>query len=206
MGRKVFSLGVVVVSCLLLAGPACFSLGKNGPPTKFYMLSATTPSDAKVGEGGQMAPAFIGVGPIRIPSYVDRPQIVSRGAGYEMEIADFASWAEPLKDSFGRVLAESLARDLKTKSIVLFPWASEVPVDHQVQLEVIRFDGTLGKTVVLDVGWMIYGRPRKGLLVNKHSMIYTDTQGPDYGALVQAMSETIQKLSSEIASEITMLQ
>jgi uncharacterized lipoprotein YmbA len=49
-----------------------------------------------------------------------------------------------LKDSLGRVLTENLARQLKTESIVLFPWANEAPVAHQLQLEVIRFDGTLG--------------------------------------------------------------
>jgi len=206
MERKVFSLGVVALSCLLLTGPGCFNLGKNAPPTKFYMLSATSTSDSKIGEGGHMASAFIGLGPIRIPSYLDRPQIVTRGSGYEMEVADFANWAEPLKESFGRVLAENLARELGTNKVVEFPWQSEVPVDYQVQLEVSRFDGTLGKTVVLDVGWMIYGKPRKALLVNRHSVIHAETQGQDYGALAQAMSETIQKLGFEIASGLTNLQ
>jgi uncharacterized lipoprotein YmbA len=206
MDRRLFSLGVVVVLCLLLTGPGCFNLGKNAPPTKFYMLHAMNKPEGRPSQAGRMGEAFIGVGPIKIPSYLERPQIVTRGADYEVEIADFANWAEPLKDSCGRVLAESLAGELGTEKVVVFPWTSEVPVDYQVQLEVLRFDGTLGQGVVLDVGWMIYGKPRRGLLVNKHSLIHADTQGPDYGALVQAMSETLGKLGGDIASEIRKLQ
>jgi uncharacterized lipoprotein YmbA len=120
MERKVFSL-VVAVSCLSLTVPGCFNLGKNAPPTKFYMLSATNEPEVRPGEGVRQASMFVGVGPIRIPSYLDRPQIVTRGAGYEMEVADFANWAEPLKDSFGRVLAENLADELGTNKVVMFP-------------------------------------------------------------------------------------
>jgi uncharacterized lipoprotein YmbA len=207
MDRKVFSVGAVLMIGLFLSGVGCVNLGQNGSaPTKFYMLSAMKRPESGVAEKGWMTSAFIGVGPVVTPAYLDRPQIVTRGAGYEVEVADFANWAEPLKNSFGRVLAENLGRELQTETVVVFPWQSEVPVDYQVQLEVSRFDGALGQSAVLDVRWMIYGKPRTKLLVNQHSLIHADVHGPDYGALVRAMSETIQKLSFEIAGEIGKLQ
>jgi uncharacterized protein len=196
MGRRQFSLGLMVVFGLLLLGQGCVNLDKNtAEPTRFYMLQAVNKLENRPSQVVPMDRAFIGVGPIKIPSYLERPQIVTRRADYEVEIAEFANWAEPLKDSFGRVLAENLARALNTESIALFPWASGVPVDYQVELEVIRFDGTIGQNVVLDVRWMIYGKPSKRLLMNEHSVIHADPQGQDYGALVRAMSETIQKLT-----------
>ena len=164
MDRRRFSLGVVVVFGLLLTGPGCFNLGKNtSAPTQFYMLSAMNKPEGRPSETGRLTSAFIGVGPIVTPAYLDRPQIVTRRADYEVGLADFANWAEPLKDSLGRVLAENLARELKTESVVLFPWTREVPVDYQVQLEVIRFDGPLGQKTVLEARWMIYGKcPARG--------------------------------------------
>ena len=51
----------------------------------------------------------IGVGPITVPKYLDRPQIVTRSGRNQLALGEFDRWAEPLQDNVLRVLAENLA-------------------------------------------------------------------------------------------------
>src|SRR4029453_19244050 len=63
--------------CLLLAtaafGGGCF----GSKPTRFYMLSTVAPAAATTLESAG-ASRVIALGPVSIPDYVDRPQIVLR--------------------------------------------------------------------------------------------------------------------------------
>ena len=80
----------------------------------------------------------IGVGPVQMPEYLNRPQIVSRKSTIELFLDEFNKWAEPLEDNFTRVLAENLANILRTDPVVIFPSRGSIPVDYIVTLDVIR--------------------------------------------------------------------
>jgi uncharacterized lipoprotein YmbA len=60
----------------------------------------------------------IGINPIVVPAYLDRPQIVTRIGANELEMAKFHCWAEPMEDSLGRVLAEDLSNLLFTRTAI----------------------------------------------------------------------------------------
>ena len=51
---------------------------------------------------------LIGVGPIEIPSYLDRPQIITRMRLHELMLNEHALWAEPLDKALARVIALNL--------------------------------------------------------------------------------------------------
>src|SRR5262249_8992959 len=55
------------------------------------------------------ASVTIGVGPVIIPAYLDRTEIVTRTAADRVEISMFHRWAEPLADSIARTVAEEIA-------------------------------------------------------------------------------------------------
>ena len=82
----------------------------------------------------------LGIGPVALPDYLDRPEIVTRSSGNELSLADFDQWAGRLEDNFTRVLAENLSSILETDRVSLYPWKSSTPVDFQVTVEVSRFE------------------------------------------------------------------
>ncbi len=57
------------------------------PPSRFYIL---TPLDSlaagKKTRGAQNTP-IIGIGPVELPGYLDRPQIVTRAGGNQLNLA-----------------------------------------------------------------------------------------------------------------------
>ena len=200
--KSIFSRsGVIVLILLGVVLSGCITTNPS-QPAKFYLLSPMSESkkapQVEIGEG-----CFaIGVGPVRIPEYLNRPQIVSRKSAIELFLDEFNKWAEPLEDNFTRVLAENLANILHTEPIAIFPSRGSIPVDYRVTVDVIRFDGMMGKDITLIARWAIFGKEREELLSIRRS-VYTEPAGENtYKILVLAKSRAIEKLSKDIAAAI----
>jgi uncharacterized lipoprotein YmbA len=189
----------VVVLAALVAGPAGCSLGKN-VPTRYFVL--TPVAAAGPGRTG-MAPrdVTVGVGPVRLPAYLDRSQIVTRTARDEVEISDLDQWAEPLPDAVARIITENLGALAGTDRVVVLPWRGIGPVQYRVALDVSRFDGAMGGDVVLQGRWrLLDGRGRELTL---RTLAFTErAAGRDYGALAAAMSRLLATASRDMAAEI----
>ena len=148
----------------------------------------------------------IGVGPIKLPEYVNRPQIVTRTSPNELSLSSFEQWAEPLTDSVPRMLAENLSRLVCTKEVVLFPWRPSLMPEYRVEVEVLQMDGTLGSTVSLEAWWSVaYGGDKKARLTRKTT--YSEpVAGKGYDTLVQAHSNALAALSRDIAGALKELK
>jgi uncharacterized lipoprotein YmbA len=193
--RMSFALGLVVI---LLLGCS------HSPPTRYYDLG---PLPGKGASAPSEACVSIGIGPLKIPEYLDRSDIVTRITSHELRVAEFDKWAEPLEDNFPRVLAENLSSLLCTKTVVIFPWKGSFPLDYRVYVDVIRMDGKLGENAVLDVSWTIMsGAGKKGALMMKQSSYKDSTGGQDYGDFVAAQSRNVGALSRDIAEAIKTLE
>ncbi len=173
------------------------------PPTRHYDLGALP--ERGVPERKETC-AAIGVGPVKIPEYLDRSGIVTRVASNELMVSEFSKWAEPLEESFPRVLAENLSSLLCTKTVLIFPWKGSIPLDYRIYVDVIRMEGKLGESAGLDVSWTIMGgTEKKGVLVMERSSYKESTGGPDYGDYVAAQSRNVTALSRDIANAIKTL-
>jgi len=198
--RARLTIGISIATLVLLSG----CLGRS-QPTKFYLLQSIPRPQT-----GEMVTAKeglrIGIGPIQIPEYLDRPQIVTRIGENEHQLDEFNQWAENLTFSIARVLGENLSILLSTDNIFLFPWRGSTQLDYQVKVGVIRFSGTPGGNAVLDVLWTIYrGNDAKELLDMKKSSFSRSTGGEGYEALVSAQNKMLEDFSREIAGAITAL-
>jgi uncharacterized lipoprotein YmbA len=163
--------------------------------------SLTDPGSEKPGTTGDGGVA-IGVGPIELPQYLNRPQIVTRVNPNEVEFAEFHRWAASLRDDFSSALARNLSILLATNRVAAYPWTSKTPVDVQVKIDVIRFDGRLGKSVVLETQWAIFGKDRAKPLLSRGSVVSEEVDKSGYEGLVEAQSRSIAGLSREIARAI----
>jgi uncharacterized protein len=183
---------LVVFSALCLSTCA----GKSAS-TKFYVLSALPQSRPSAAEG-----RTIGVLPVAMPDYLDRPQIVTRVSENEIRIEEFNRWAEPLKENFYTALVENLSALLNSEKILKTSQNLGMPLKMLVRVEVVQFDGTLGGDVVLNVKWGLLGEGGKILLMAKRSSFKEPAGAATYEALVAAKSRTVAALSREIAEAV----
>ena len=186
---------VVVAACLASASCA------DSQPTRFYTLSPLAAS-SRGASPTTMPDLTVGVGPVTLPTYLDRPQLVTRAGGNRMVLADFDSWVEPLQGMFTRVLGENLALLLGTDDVLLLPQNRDFALDRQVEVDVTRFDVDNVGNAVLDAKWWVYGRDGDELLRSGRSTISEPAAVDDYTAAAAALSRALGAMSTEIAQAI----
>ena len=192
--RTSLALGLLVIILL-----GC----SHTPATRYYDLG---PLPGRGAPERSEACVSVGVGPVKIPEYLDRSGIVTRVTSHELTVAEFNKWAEPLEESFPRALADNLSSFLCTKTVLIFPWKGSVPLDYRVYVDVIRMDGKLGESAVLDVSWTIMGSgEKKGVLMMDRSSYKEPAGGQDHGDFVAAQSRNVAALSRDIAEAIRAL-
>jgi len=59
------------------------------PPTRFYVLPVLTGAETAALSSGVKPDLTIGVGPVTLPPYLDRPQIVTRASRAKLELGEF---------------------------------------------------------------------------------------------------------------------
>jgi uncharacterized lipoprotein YmbA len=187
----------LAVSTLVVSGCS------TGPPTRLYVLTSLPRAESGLlaAGGRQMS---IGVGPVELPQYVNRPQIVTGQQSSELQSAASAQWAEPLQDGFTRVLAENLSLLLTTDRVAIFPWKTFVP-EYQVVVEVTHFLGQTGGEVSLVALWSILNKDGREAPVSKKSSFRESTGSSEYEALAAAMSRNVAALSRDIAAALLAL-
>lgn len=185
---------VILVLALAVCLSAC--AGKSAS-SKFYVLSPLP--QTKLSDSGGPP---IGVFPIAMPDYLDRPQIVTRVSENQITFDEFNRWGENLKENLYTVLVENLAALLNSDKVIKSSQHLGLAARLQVGIEVVRFDGILGGDVVLAVRWGLMDPESKKLLVAKRSSFKEPTGAATYEALVAAQSRTVAALSREIAEAI----
>jgi uncharacterized lipoprotein YmbA len=175
-------------------------------PSKFYTLTPVKATDAPgkgvPAEGGN----FLAVGPVVLPDYLDRPQILTRSEGNEVRLHDTERWAGSLAGDVSRVLTENLSALLSADRVTVVRWSPatqpQPPFRYRVGVEILRFEGTAGGTVVLKARYTLYGPDGRKMVSFGESTVREPAGGPDYDALVAAMSRALAAFSREIAAAI----
>ena len=184
---------LAVTLLLLVAGCS------DSPPTQFYTLSGMQLPPGSL----SMPRTVVGVGPVTLPDYLDRPQIVTRASGNRVVLASFHSWIEPVDSMFTRVLVGNLSSLLATDNVVTVPQRRPLPLDYEVEVDVDRFDADQTGRAVLDARWRVFGADGAELIgEGRSTIIEPSAEGDSYEAIVAAMSKALAEMSTEIASTI----
>ncbi len=170
----------------------------TSPPTKFYLLSPLPAPEAETGRTPDQEPTVIRVDAVAIPGYLDRDEIVTRVSANEIHLADLNQWGEPLRDALTNLLALNLSR-LLPKDFAFFPFKCPSPVDYQINVEIIRMDGSLDGEVHLVAQWSILAADDSDILIAAKSLLKSSKSPGDYGELVAAQSRLVEALSRDIA-------
>lgn len=185
--------GLIIVVLMLIAGAfyGCVNLGKGTERLpRLYLLSAmaSVPETASVIADRDIA---IGIGPLAFPEYLNRPQIVTRMNGRELQAAPFANWAEPLQQNVMRVLTDNLTILAQTEAVYSYPWPAGLAPLYQLQMEVSRFDADRSGEAVLAVRWEWVDRTGKPLMGRKHSVLRVPLAGEGDDDVAASMSRLL---------------
>jgi uncharacterized lipoprotein YmbA len=190
-----------LLGIILLLQAGCLGPGTS-KPTRFYELSSMFSHQPRPTALADLNQVTIGVGPVRIPKKLDRPQIVTRISPNEIHLSEFTDWGDPLASGFSRVLAENLSLLLNTEKMAIFPWMQATRTDYQVTVDVTDFIGTPGGEVLLRAWWTIFGENGRTLLVKRYFNSTEPAPGDDIAAMVQGQSQAVETLSRKIADTI----
>jgi hypothetical protein len=175
------------------------------PSSKFYQLSPAKSQAGAKHEVVKEGAVTVAVGPLRLPDYLDRPQIVTRSGRNELHLSEFDRWAGSLDDDVTMVLVEDIANLLPAERFFVTRWSplleNQLQSLYWVELLVQRFEGTPGGAVVLKAQWGLFSKDKRFIL-KRQADITEPVNGAGYEALVGAMSKALDRLSRDIADGI----
>jgi len=192
-----------IAAILLLSIPLFCGCASKQP--NYYVLHSLQSEAPGVRTARAENDLSIGVGPIKIPEYLERPQMAIRSTPNSLQFAEFDKWAEPLEKNLASVLAENLSILLSTDRVVVFPWAGSTHVLYQVTVDVSQMECTPDGKAVLVADWSVYGNSGDKLLEIKRSRIVEPVQSTGFEAIASAQSRAVEDMSREIAACIESL-
>jgi hypothetical protein len=190
---KNFMVAVTASMAILLS--ACGST----PKTHYYLLQPTENVESSVGKAYS-----IGVGPITVAEYLQRPQLITIEDN-KIVYSDFHRWAESLEKGMTRILSVNLAGSLNNNNIVLFPWRSDEIPEIRVRIVVVDLN-RVGDQASLTVRWNVNlsADPTREIQNLETFTITAEKDG--YQNLAKAYSKLISNLSVVLAENITRLR
>ena len=152
---------------------------------------------------------MLGLGPFRMPDYLNREQIVTRGANAEMQVDEFSRWSEPLAMSLLRILSADIDNLLEGVVVVVFPYGPFVrdQIKYRLVGDINRFEADYQGRIVLEVQWGITDTEgQMAVPVRRNRYQAQVAQGSDSidetSAVVAAMNDALAQFSRDIASKL----
>jgi uncharacterized lipoprotein YmbA len=172
-------------------------------PARFYTLD-----DAGFEFTPDKDTSFVlGIGPIRVPEYLERPHMVTRAEGAELRVDDFNRWAEPIARAHHRIIALNVDALLDGIIVVGFPYGPVIDYDAKLVGRIDRFDMDTMGTTRLSVFWTIASIDGDVLVKPTRSEYIENAGNPkDPNSVANAMSNCLTQFSRDIAAAIRALE
>ena len=186
---RLSSLGICAWLVLLgLAGCAAT------PTSNFFVLTAAetlTPAKASA--------LALSIGPVDLPRYLDRPQIVSREGDNRLDVDEFNRWGGALDEEISRALAKQLGASLGTDRVFSYPSRLATDSDYRIALDIQAFDGRRGDDVTMALVWSLID-DRSGQTLRTEQAVYTVSASDDsVESYVVALSQALALLGNDLA-------
>jgi uncharacterized lipoprotein YmbA len=189
---------VLLALVLWLAGCA------RSPSARYYVLNPLDPREAKAPAGAAANPVSVGIAPVEIPDYLERPEMVTRDGRNALKLDDYDRWAGSLSSDIAAVLAQNLALLLGTDRIYLLPVGRGQKPQYLLAMRVLRLDCVPGDQALLQAQWTLAESDGKDRKVATRVMTFSERlSDTSYQAMARGVSGALAQASREIAREIT---
>jgi uncharacterized protein len=174
----------------------------NTPPSSYYILSNSQNSPP-------LAPTKnlkLGVGPIKLPGRLDRPQIVTQLSTHSIKIHDFHRWGDSLQRQFEEKLADHLSYLLQTPHVILYPWEHSLRPTYQILVQVKKFEGSITTGTSIDVMWQLIEVKHDQLKFTGHFVKNIQSTENTMESYIESQSQALESFSQQVAQDIHRLQ
>ncbi|MCX7098510.1 MAG: PqiC family protein [Methylococcales bacterium] len=191
--------GIHKLAWLLVLAGLLNGCARDSKPVQFYRLNADVGITTLVVANSE-GPPLVGLGPIRIPEYLDRPQMVVAVTDNQYQLSEDHRWAERLDQNIALALLKSLPGQLGTDRIIRYPWPQRQALDYQVSIDILEFNVDAKGQSRLVAQWTVKRKDKPAL--DRRSSYQSPASMTDYNVMVKAQSQCLAKLGAEIAKTI----
>jgi uncharacterized lipoprotein YmbA len=197
--RNVLAAALVVTVLL----PGCGAFDPKPDPSRFFTLSPLLqPEPERAKTSGAASGISFGVGPVTLPGYLDREEIVVRVAHNRLRLLESDRWAEPLDANIARVISQNIAHFVRAERIHAYPWPIDRRPVYQIEIDVLRFEADAEHQARLSTRWLVRNTRSKDRILFRETRLARPVHGRSTEASVAALSETLAELSREVAAAI----
>jgi uncharacterized lipoprotein YmbA len=190
------SLVALCRSFALVLALGCGAVLPKSEKSAFFVLTALEPAPAT---STASVPSVL-LGPVVVPAYLDRRELVTRLGSNELRAEELELWAEPLRDSLPRTLEYDLAALLGAGRVQRLPWTAPAPPAIAVAVELRRFERTAAGQVEVEADWTVSERRGAGR-VRRQTRLSLPA-GASTQTAVASLSQALATLSREIANAV----
>ena len=144
----------------------------------------------------------IGVGPVSLAEYIDRPNLVIAESPNQLSVAENHRWAGDLSASIARVTAANLGRRMKTGNVQVYPWRNDGGIRYQIALDIRQLHAESDGYAVIEAGWRAYALPERTVRASRTFVDREALVSDGYESLVAAESRLLSRLAKDIASAL----
>ncbi len=183
------------ISPALFAVAISALLAACGSSDEFYRLSASQPATV-----GRTSGTSVSVGPVSLPGYIDRPEVVFQNGPNEFKLPSNARWIGSLQENVSRVLAADLGQELHSNQVHSSLEPGFTP-QYRVAIEIRQFHGISGQEAILDLSWRI--ETGGGQTISRHNGSFREPIiGDGFKPLVAAESRLLAQCAHAIATSL----
>lgn len=191
---------LMILTSMLLS--ACTSV----PVEHFFLhgniTDSVSPPSSSVGDA--RSHYSILVGPVTVPELVDRSQLVIRTTAHRVNILDNHRWAESLRTSIARVLANNIGQRLDGAATSVYRDNASRDARYRVAVDITRFESRLNDAIDIEAQWSI--RNQDGELLRRgKSVTREQSRGATVEDLVAAHERALTNISGDMAEAIRVL-
>jgi len=188
----------LIVFVALLGVTACGVLDPRPDTSRYFLLRAVADPAA----GAPLDDLVLGLGPVTLPDYLDRNEMLDVVGPYELKYSGQNRWVEPLGAQVRRTLAENLGTMLRPDAVLDYPWFTTDGVTLQVEVafDAIRLDDA--GAWVGSAEWVLRD-PASGRALERSDFeiqLGRDAVPPEQVA--SGMSTELERLSAEISAAV----
>ncbi len=170
----------------------------GGAGTNYYRLDATAPA---TGAGTATSGLSVAIGPVSLPSYLDRAEVIFATGPNEFQVPADALWIGSLRDNISRTVATDLGRLLGSGNVRSGSEVRSRP-SYRVALDIRKFHGISAQGAILDLSWSIQDGSSSEVLSRHSAVFHEQIVGDGYGPLVAAESRLLEQCAAAIAQSL----
>ncbi len=201
--RRVVNAVVFIAAAATVTG--CVP-GHKSKTQSFYLLTTRVQATSI----SATANTSIGIGPVRVAPFLQRPQIVTHGGSGGLNVAETQRWSEPLEQGIQRVLLQNLTA-LTGADTRNFPWTQATIPHYALRVDVIDLDRGANGNALLEVSWILEDITHNKMLVSRRERLTaaiatSDDTTAATTALTNAYSELFAQLAQQVAQTLLLQQ